>query len=73
MARSFEITGFLQRTELGKAWEVQGGRIAETVLVVVICVQVGKEFPDSEWDEKKDEFIEIRNAANAAGRQIWRS
>lgn len=63
----------MQRTELGKAWEVQGGRIAETVLVVMICVKVGKEFPDSEWDEKKDEFIEIRNAANAAGRQIWRS
>ena len=63
----------MHRTGLGKAWEVQGGRIAETVLFVVICVQVGKEFPDSEWDEKKDEFIEIRNAANAAGQQIWRS
>lgn len=33
----------------------------------MICAQVGKEFPDSEWGEEKVEFIETRNAASGVG------
>ena len=35
---------------------------------VAFHAQVGKEFPDSEQDEEKDDFIEIRNTASTVGR-----
>lgn len=34
------------------------------MVCVVVCVRVGKEYPDSEQGEEKDEFIEARNSAN---------
>lgn len=33
----------------------------------MVCAWVGKEFPDSERGEEKEEFIERRNTASTAG------